>query len=111
MTLAGGSKALFAVLKNLLIVVGALAMLVGIQYLVCTPRGKLVSKMEAWGAVTMIALPPGRKLAGTSWKNNDLWVLTREAAAGETSDQIWSLDEYSGWGLLNIHIVLQEVPK
>jgi hypothetical protein len=105
------SKTMLTVLKNLLIVAGTVATIIGIQVLVCSPRDKLVSKMEAWGAVTRVTLPPGHKLVNTSWKNNDLWVLTRENVPGETSDQVWSLDEYSGWGLLNIHIVLRETLK
>lgn len=102
------SKSAFVVLKNLLIAMGAIALLFGIQVLVCSPRDKLVSRMETWGAVTTVPLPPGQKLAGTSWKGNDLWVLTREATVGEKSDQIWSLDEYTGWGIFNFHIVLKE---
>ena len=105
------SKSAFVVLKNILIAIGTMALLVGIQVLVCSPRDKLVSRMESWGAVTTVPLPPGRKLAGTSWKGNDLWVLTREAAVGEKSDQIWSLDEYTGWGIFNFHIVLKETTK
>ena len=63
------------------------------------------------GAVTTVVMPPGRKLVSTSWKGNDLWVLTREAVLGEKPDQIWSLDEYTGWGNLNFHIVLKETPR
>ena len=43
------SKSVFVVLKNILIAIGTIVLLFGIQVLVCSPRDKLVSRMETWG--------------------------------------------------------------
>lgn len=77
----------------------------------CSPRSRLISKMDAWGVSTVVETPPGRKLVNAMWKGSDLWILTRPAGEGEKSDQEWRLDEYSTWGVFNNHILLKETPR
>ena len=77
----------------------------------CSPRNRLISKMDTWGVSTVVEAPPGRKLVNAMWKGSDLWILTRPAGEGEKPDQEWMLDEYSTWGVFNNHILLKETPK
>ena len=99
----------------LLLMTGAVATvsLVGIGMLSpgCSPRNKLISKMDTWGVSTVVESPPGRKLVNAMWKGSDLWILIRPAGEGEKPDQEWMLDEYSTWGAFNNHILLKETPK
>jgi hypothetical protein len=96
-----------------LIVAAALALAVEIVVLISqrSPRNSLVSKMESWGASTVVEAPPGRKLVNAMWKDGDLWILTRPAGEGERLDQAWTLDEYSTWGIFNNHVLLKETSK
>ena len=95
----------------LLSVVAAAATLLATQLPGCSLRNRLVSRRPAWGIITVVEVPPGKKLAGASWKNGDLWILTRFAKEGEKPDQAWTLDEYSSWGIFNNHILLKETSR
>jgi hypothetical protein len=71
-------------------------------------RERFLHRVRSWGVQLVVQVPPGRKLVNVGWKNGDLWVLTRPAAQGESSDQAWEMDEYSSWGIFGGHVVLQE---
>ena len=77
----------------------------------CSPRERIIAEMEAWGVSAVVEAPRGRKLVNAMWKDRDLWILTRPAGEGERADQSWMLDEYSGWGIFNKHIMLKEIPR
>jgi len=67
-----------------------------------------IAEAHRWNTARTVTLPPGRKIAGATWKGDTLWVLSRPAAEIEISDEVMYLDEHSGWGVLSGHIVLQE---
>ena len=69
------------------------------------------SNIQSSRMTTTIYLPVGRKLTGITWKVNALWTVTTEAQKGEFVGTTWHLDEWSSWGILNGHYVLQEIPK
>jgi hypothetical protein len=81
--------------------------LVGLIILIFAHRQK-ISDAHRWNTARTVMLPQGRKIVGATWKDNNLWVLTRPAAEIEISDEVMYLDEHSGWGVLSGHIVLQE---
>lgn len=108
--MAGGPRlSLKRIGQLLLLAVGvATASMLATQLPGCSLRNKLVSKSPAWGMITVVEVPPGKKLVNASWKNGELWILTRPAREEEASDQAWTLDEYSSWGVFNNHILLKE---
>lgn len=69
---------------------------------------RFLTRVKSWGVQVVVQVPPGRKLVGASWKGDGLWVLTRPTAPGEISNQVWEMDEYSGWGLFGGHVELRE---
>ena len=67
--------------------------------------------VRKWGFESTIVLPPGRKLAGVTWKGNDLWTVTKPAKPGESADEVWYLDEHSSWGVFGGRLILRETAK
>lgn len=67
-------------------------------------------RARGWGGESMVRLPPGRKLINATWKEADLWVLTRPAEAGEKPER-FHFEEHSNWGVLEGRMVIQEVAR
>ena len=53
---------------------------------------------KQYGGSTTINLPAGHKLVTATWKNSDLWYLTRPMRAGETAETS-SFHEDSNYGI------------
>ena len=41
---------------------------------------------RSWGGTTTIKLDPGQKLELITWKENSLWLLTRDMREGENAE-------------------------
>ena len=70
-----------------------------------------MNRAQRWGFQETVILPAGRKLVNATWKDSNLWILTRPALAGESSDAEWAFDEHSSWGMLSGKIILKETPR
>lgn len=60
-----------------------------------------------FGGTTTIHLPAGQKLQTATWKENDLWYLTRPMRAGETPETS-RMTEKSSLGLAEGTVVFIE---
>jgi hypothetical protein len=70
-----------------------------------------MNRAKRWGFQETVTLPAGRKLVNATWKNSNLWVLTRPAAVGEAADAEWTFEEHSSWGMLSGKLILKESPR
>ena len=61
---------------------------------------------QAGGSMT-INLPKNTKLITATWKDADLWYLTREMRVGETPEQ-FTLKEESNLGLVSGTVIFAE---
>lgn len=60
-----------------------------------------------WGGIATEDLPPGQKLIGATWEQDNLWYVTRPFHAGEKPETI-TLIESSSYGLFQGKIVVHE---
>lgn len=54
---------------------------------------------KTWGGTTSIKLEPNKKLMMITFKDNNLWILTRQKKANETSE-CYEFKEQSNIGIL-----------
>jgi hypothetical protein len=59
------------------------------------------------GGTMTVQLPPGEKLVNVTWKDNDLWYLTRKRKEGEVTESL-VFREKSGMGWSQGTVVLNE---
>lgn len=78
--------------SNLLALVAVMA-LVAITFVGCTDN----VRAKAWGGNMTVTLPAGQKLVNATWKDAQLWYLTRDMKAGETPES-YTFKEKSVWG-------------
>ena len=54
---------------------------------------------KGFGGSMTVDLPPGQKLVVATWKNSDLWYLTRPMRDGENAE-VQSFRESSSFGIM-----------
>jgi hypothetical protein len=63
-------------------------------------------RARAWGGTQDITLPSGQRVVNVTWKEADLWVLTRTDTT--TKPSTYTFAEKSNWGVLEGQINLIE---
>ena len=57
------------------------------------------SRVKNWGGEGTINLPTGRKLVNVTWKENQIWYLTRPMNSND-SVETYQFHEESSWGMV-----------
>lgn len=78
-------------MKKLLLLIGIL-----FTFSSCTEN----NAVKNLGGTATIELPPGEKLIVVTWKDNDLWYLSRARRTNEPIES-YQFKEKSSYGLLN----------
>lgn len=65
------------------------------------------SIVRNFGGKMIIDLPPGEKLIEVTWKNDDLWYLTRPMRQGEVVES-YTFQEKSTYGNFEGSVILKE---
>ena len=69
----------------------------------CTENGRV----RAWGGTGTIDLEPGKKLVHVTWKDADLWYLTRDMTPSDTAIT-YRFSESSQFGLMEGTYIIKE---
>ncbi len=64
-------------------------------------------RVRAFGGTQTIDLSLNKKLIDVTWKQNDLWILTRDAVNGDIQEQ-YSFKEKSSFGLIEGEMIIKE---
>jgi len=60
-----------------------------------------------YGGTTTVKLPKGQKLVNATWKEQNLWYLTRNMKEGEKPEQHYFKEE-SNFGVMEGTVIFQE---
>jgi hypothetical protein len=72
-----------------------LAILMGVMVTSCTEN----SRVKTWGGEGTINLPKGRKLVNVTWKETEVWYLTKAMDSNDVAET-YQFQEESSWGLV-----------
>lgn len=64
-------------------------------------------RAKNWGGEAVVDLPKGQKLISVTWKETQLWYLTRPAREGE-KPETFLFQEDSNYGVLEGRVVFKE---
>jgi hypothetical protein len=64
-------------------------------------------RAKAWGGKMTITLEPNEKLVNVTWKNEDMWVLTRPMRADEPAET-YKFIEKSSFGIMEGEVTIIE---
>ena len=65
-------------------------------------------KAKSFGGIQTIYLPENTKLVNVTWKETNLWYLTRKMNSSESAES-YKFHEKSSWGVFEGTIVIKEV--
>lgn len=57
------------------------------------------SRVKNWGGEGTINLPQGRKLVNVTWKENQIWYLTKPMDSSDVAET-YKFQEESSWGMV-----------
>ena len=60
-----------------------------------------------WGGTTTVDLEPGRKFVDITWKDNSLWVLTKEMDEDDIAETYY-FEEDANFGILEGTVIIKE---
>lgn len=63
-----------------------------------------------WGGTTTVDLEPGRKFVDITWKDYNLWVLTKEMDEDDIAET-YCFEEYANFGILEGTVIIREHNK
>jgi hypothetical protein len=86
-------------MKKLFLAIGVIAMLGS-----CTEN----SRVKNWGGDGTLTLPRGQKLINVTWKESQIWYLTRPMTP-QDSCQVYTFHESSSWGVMEGTYTIIEV--
>jgi hypothetical protein len=72
-----------------------LAIMLGVMVTSCTEN----NRVKNWGGEGNINLPKGRKLVNVTWKENQIWYLTRPMNSNDVAET-YQFQEESSWGVM-----------
>jgi hypothetical protein len=72
-----------------------LAILMGVMVTSCTEN----ERVKAWGGEGTINLPKGRKLVNVTWKETQIWYLTRQMDSNDVVET-YEFHEESSYGVI-----------
>jgi hypothetical protein len=77
-------------MKKVFLAIGVIAMLGS-----CTEN----NRVKNWGGEGTIKLPKGRKLVNVTWKETQVWYLTRPMSSSDVAET-YQFQEESSWGVM-----------
>lgn len=92
--------------KSRIIVIGIIAVvtLSVLMLTSCTQN----SRAKSFGGTAKITLPKGKKLVTATWKDSNLWYLTRDMKEGEVAES-YEFHEESSFGMMEGTYIIKEV--
>jgi hypothetical protein len=72
-----------------------LAIMLGVMVTSCTEN----ERVKAWGGEGIINLPKGKKLVNVTWKETQIWYLTRDMDSNDVAET-YEFHEESSYGVI-----------
>ena len=72
-----------------------LAIMLGVMVTSCTEN----NRVKNWGGEGTINLPKGKKLVNVTWKETEVWYLTRPMDSNDVAET-YQFQEESSWGVM-----------
>jgi hypothetical protein len=72
-----------------------LAIMMGVMVTSCTEN----ERVKAWGGEGTINLPKGKKLVNVTWKETQIWYLTRNMDSNDVAET-YEFHEESSYGVI-----------
>lgn len=66
------------------------------------------SRVKNFGGTGEVEIDPTQKFVNVTWKNEELWVITKDRTSADTSHNTYRLQEKSSYGVLEGTYIITE---
>jgi hypothetical protein len=74
-----------------------------LMFVSCTENGRV----KNWGGTATLNLPKGQKLLNVTWKESELWYLSRPMTATDSAET-YNFQEKSSWDMMEGTYIIKE---
>lgn len=85
-------------MKKIIMVIALMLVVTG-----CTDN----QRAKKWGGTAMVNVTKGMKVLGVTWKESDMWILTRPMYTNEVAETL-TFEEKSSYGVMEGKVIFQE---
>jgi hypothetical protein len=89
-------------MKKAIIAIAAIVMLAS-----CTDN----DRVKNWGGTATLEVAPDQKFVNVTWKETQLWIVTRDRTAADTTYETYQFQENSSYGMMEGTYIIKEVRK
>lgn len=88
-------------MKKFLWIVFAISIIIGLSG--CNEN----ARTKSFGGTMVVEIPQGQKFVNATWKDQQLWYLTRPMTSNEVAET-WTLQEKSSLGMMEGTVIFRE---
>lgn len=68
-------------------------------------------RVKNWGGSAELTIPSDEKFVNVTWKESELWIVTRDRTAADTTYDTYRFQEKSSYGMMEGTYIIKEVRK
>jgi hypothetical protein len=68
-------------------------------------------RVKNWGGTANLTIPANEKFVNVTWKETELWIVTRDRTAADTTYDTYRFQEKSSYGMMEGTYIIKEVRK
>ena len=86
-------------MKKVIFTIAAIAALTS-----CTEN----ERVKQWGGTGNLEIPADQKFVNVTWKETELWIVTRDRTAADTTYDTYQFQEESSYGIMEGTYIIKE---
>lgn len=86
-------------MKHAIVVIAAIMLLPS-----CTDN----DRVKNWGGTAQFTIPANEKFVNVTWKETELWIVTRDRITADTTYDTYRFQEKSGLGIIEGTYIIKE---
>jgi hypothetical protein len=67
------------------------------------------TRARVWGGTATVEIPRDQKFVNATWKDVQLWILTRKRTSVDTLREEYHFHEKSSYGLIEGQVIIKEL--
>lgn len=66
------------------------------------------ARVKTWGGTANLEIPADKKFVNVTWKETELWIVTRSRTSADTTYETYQFQEKSSWGMVEGTYIIKE---
>jgi hypothetical protein len=67
------------------------------------------ARVKIYGGTGTVEIPADKKFVNVTWKETELWIVTRNRTSVDTTYETFQFQEKSSWGMIEGTYIIKEI--